>query len=81
MITMGMQRLGERLTDGTKRSDLGFLFAPGLDLVADVLPHFWLGGGLRVGVAFMNNGASDLSWSSRGADVYLAFLVTSGLRF
>jgi len=62
-------------------TDFGFYAAFGGDVVADVLPHFFLKSMARLGFAAMGRSDGNLSVSGGGTDVYVQVGVSMGLRF
>lgn len=90
IIELGLNRYGMDEQDPPDfdwhENDVGFWFAPGIDLVADITEHIFLGGGLRFGFAFMGDSPispiTDEPWvSENGNDVSIQLLVEGGFRF
>lgn len=77
---LGFLRYGTRV-GGVKSSDFGPMAAGGLDFIADVLPHFFLGAGGRMGFALLGKDADDITVSDGPIDIYMQFGAFAGLRF
>jgi hypothetical protein len=80
-VELGVQRYAFDRPIGGEDSDIGFLAAPGVELIADVSDHFWLGGTARVGFAVMGEGDEDIHFGDGPLDITLVMSAQIGARF
>ncbi len=85
MLELALNRYGFRTETpigDDSSSDVGVMMNPGVDLVADITDHLWLGGGIRIAFALMGGDEmDDINVSDGAIDVSLQLSVLSGLRF
>jgi len=79
-LELGFLRYGTRVA-GVQDKDFGPMAAGGIDLIADVLPHLFLGAGGRMGFGLLGKKADDITVSDGPIDIYLQFGAFAGLRF
>jgi len=77
---LGFLRYGTRVA-GNDEKDFGPMIAGGLDFIADVLPHLFLGAGGRMGFGLLGKAADDITVGKGPIDVFLQFGAFAGLRF